>query len=591
MRRKNSIKRQPANLWWKRLLGGLWAAADVFDLRIQPEATPRQLVGQTMKAASIEWAGNLIDAMPRLLNMDSENDILNNLRNELGSRGDGGAEDGTPRSIEATPAPQENIRNFEQWQQFRREYLLQLGYSLVLFSINHFAFLHEGFYGFSDQPRIEFDDFAIGNDFKNESQAIQDLIKNLQPKAGSIEGLIDFAFRTTLNQIAFDLLALNRAWVYHSPTHNATVAERIMRADSLARQAVESMQSYLPGATAALTYVERVANVRVVPYAPVALIGIPISALAVDRDLLAIAHEFSHFLYWNGQPNQSKSPSFNEWCKAGFSEKPEKLSVSHWMEEIFADVVGCLIGGPAVALSFQDMAGEKAGNLLLEDSGKHPTPAARPFVYIEVLRRLGMDNAATALEKRWKKILLERLVKDTGSPNTQAGAEGQTARSETDISSDDQWQSVEIAVGGKGIRLDAVCERLRDAANFLCDHFLGDGKTDQIRSHLWTPDIGKVEEDEIDSTDWLEKIYAPFEKKVAAIQPNFVASPFQITAKYDWDNLVRDRGFLDQDNLNALAGDTTNGNGRKIPVNNWLKVLVFDGWNTEGPGGGVPHVN
>ena len=322
---------------------------------------------------------------------------------------------------------------------------------------------------------------------------------------------------------------------------------------------------------------------RVVPYAPVALIGIPISALAVDRDLLAIAHEFSHFLYWNGQPNKSESQSFNEWINTGFSDESGKLFVGYWKEEIFADVVGCLIGGPGVALSFQDMAAEKAGNLLLEDSGKHPTPAARPFIYIEVLRRLGIGNAATALEKRWKKILVDRLIKDAGSPSTQAGAEGQTVNLE--------WQMVEIAVGGqKEIRLGAVCERLREAANFLCDHFLGNGKTDHIRNHIWTLDIEKVEEKEIDKTDWLEEIYEPFEKKVAAIQPNFVASPLQITAKYDWDSLVRDREYLDPHTMSALAGHNSGGEGRKISVNSWLKVLVFDGWNTGGPGGGVPHL-
>jgi hypothetical protein len=51
----------------------------------------------------------------------------------------------------------------------------------------------------------------------------------------------------------------------------------------------------------AITYTWTTNTSRVIPYADVALIGLPISVLGNQEDVLAIPHEVGHFLFWNGK--------------------------------------------------------------------------------------------------------------------------------------------------------------------------------------------------------------------------------------------------------------------------------------------------
>lgn len=210
-------------------------------------------------------------------------------------------------------------------------------------------------------------------------------------------------------------------------TGQAAIIKTLAVADLLADDAKNIMSAYLPANedTRVLSYLNKSPNVRTVPYAPIALIGIPFSSFSRfdPRDLLAIPHEFAHYLYWYGREpiaNQNDSErrflrniledKFEEWLaesnESNESNNIEQTWIVQCAEELFADVVSCFIGGPVVALSIQDLMLGKRYNEFYTSSGHYPTPALRPYIHIEVLKCLGQNALAVQLlEERWNKHL------------------------------------------------------------------------------------------------------------------------------------------------------------------------------------------
>ena len=131
-----------------------------------------------------------------------------------------------------------------------------------------------------------------------------------------------YVMHHTLQQIADDIQVIQRASEQRLiSTQGAVVglpgqiqiALTLADVDKLALSALRMVHSYLNNEPqTALTYFQRSANVRVIPYAPVAMIGIPIttiglnSGVGVVEDLLAIPHEMAHHLYWNGRADSGE---------------------------------------------------------------------------------------------------------------------------------------------------------------------------------------------------------------------------------------------------------------------------------------------
>lgn len=89
----------------------------------------------------------------------------------------------------------------------------------------------------------------------------------------------------------------------------------------------------------------------------------------------------------------------------------ESYDYKEWAEEIFADVISCLIGGPIVAWSAMQLAlshppqtfKPKTKAEMLAD--KHPAPYIRPFIYFYVLKEIGFGDIAEQLKTYWKDLL------------------------------------------------------------------------------------------------------------------------------------------------------------------------------------------
>lgn len=237
----------------------------------------------------------------------------------------------------------------------------------------------------------------------------------------------EYALRNTLDQIAFDLSVLQRARNQRLETINRGTEspfflgpDVLALADKLAHKALEpAITAGLLQDTAVITYFQKSSHVRVVPYAPVALIGIPYTCIDVEnnaRDFLSIPHEVGHYLYWHGKLNGTR---LNALLRSIISNEP--LWRTNWLEEIFADVYGCLVAGPVLAHDFQEVLFDNLN--LFEDDGEHPVAAIRPYLYTDTLRALKSDtqqdlfpNAPTKLDQKWENLRQFREEKESFKP-------------------------------------------------------------------------------------------------------------------------------------------------------------------------------
>jgi hypothetical protein len=234
----------------------------------------------------------------------------------------------------------------------------------------------------------------------------------------------DYVLRVTLNQIAFDL-ELIRRMANQRLLGSAEMQDTLKLADKLAWSALYPVlgenKLVKDTKTTVITYFEKDPSIRVIPYAPVALIGVPFSAIKVPQDFLAIAHEVGHYVYRHSRLGDEAMPRALAAELKNEAEYPKW--VEKWKEEIFADIYDCLVAGPVIALASQDLAlrssltpedvnGYHIFGEFTEDDGEHPVPVLRPYIYISVLRERGLEAMAHLLERRWRNFDQVKAVKE-----------------------------------------------------------------------------------------------------------------------------------------------------------------------------------
>lgn len=215
------------------------------------------------------------------------------------------------------------------------------------------------------------------------------------PSARSSHFPPEYVYSHTLEQIQSDIDVLQRVIDQRSSGDGATRDTLLANADRLASLALDHAvkAGLLDAHPASLTYFHKMPEIRVIPYADVALIAVPYLASTSRRDFLAIPHEAGHYVFWRGRKNgvplywaafeelrqhlQGKIPT----------DAPEFSAWYSWLSEVFADVYGCLVAGPVMAVDFQDLQKHVSRDSFRKSDGHHPTPAARPFIYHQVLNQ------------------------------------------------------------------------------------------------------------------------------------------------------------------------------------------------------------
>lgn len=426
---------------------------------------------------------------------------------------------------------------------------------LKSFSNSHFQFFYSGF---------------SGNASYSLSLKDQRGSDNSEPLP---EGLVShYALSTILSKISSDLDVLARIndQRFSNVTENLKIAERLRIADKLAIGAILAVDGTFwdtPNSTT-ITYFRTDTNVRIVPYLPVALIGIPLTGLGSNQDLLAIPHEVGHYYYWkssitiDGKQQQLHSSNKNLLLKNRENDgNVDSMWIYEWEEEIFADILGCLIGGPAMLSGLFERLQNQTNDLFVANNGVHPISAIRPYVLLHIVEKYLKDkDSLNKYSELWMKILEDR-----------------------EINLNTKWEKVQ----GKSKRLKYWKTTLLDMVDVLMEHVvLPNHQALQriVGSPLRWPN--EFTDDSLESL--LETISHTYGKAVLW-DPEFEPVPNNSTQKtpdQSWLNALADTGLPDLE-TNKDWWDKDNKAIKEnavIPRKEWQKILKFGGWTTEGPG-------
>ena len=233
---------------------------------------------------------------------------------------------------------------------------------------------------------------------------------------------LEFLLEATARQVSFDLDVLLRTMA-HRDDASSTAAGRatLALADRLANDAIElAVRHGLVEQTVMLTYFQKSPTIRLIPYAPLAVIGFDFSAAGDSARLLAIAHETGHHVY--RQITVNYLGNLDAQIEAAAAPAPDAGAwpawLLAWQEEIFADIYSALVAGPVAALGLQEIIQTGRRASLVIDDGDHPLDALRPEILHMTLRvmaeqgpdarRKALAAAADWLDARWQTILAER---------------------------------------------------------------------------------------------------------------------------------------------------------------------------------------
>jgi hypothetical protein len=138
---------------------------------------------------------------------------------------------------------------------------------------------------------------------------------------------------------------------------------------------------------------------------PFPLIQLPYHRLVNPWTLGAVLHEVSHnFQNEMGLDRAVPRAIALRLLNAG-CPRPVAQTWTRWNRELFADLSGLLLGGPAVVGSLMDVIGRSpAAVLTFNPEGVHPTPYLRALLSIELLRRMGFDDQARQYHAAWTRL-------------------------------------------------------------------------------------------------------------------------------------------------------------------------------------------
>jgi hypothetical protein len=206
-----------------------------------------------------------------------------------------------------------------------------------------------------------------------------------------------YALDVTVNQIGYDLDLLLRA------SHQRTLwPDLLAGADQVAMAALQpAIQHDLTRPATVLTYLQKSPSIRLTPYAPVALVGLPFHATGRTQEIVTIVHEVGHYVAARRDPRPGASqPTWSQLTRNGSllglrrqlgAIAPARMAdlwLDGWRDEIFADVYTCIVGGPKTGTTLLDLLRGLPATRWLDDDGEHPLPILRPAIYAATLRQM-----------------------------------------------------------------------------------------------------------------------------------------------------------------------------------------------------------
>lgn len=142
---------------------------------------------------------------------------------------------------------------------------------------------------------------------------------------------------------------------------------------------------------------------------PFPIVSLPYHRLHNPWTLGAVHHEVAHNIQsdlglWEEVPRRIRQTLL----QAGFPPALADLW-ARWHKEIWADLCGTLLGGPAVVVSLLDvLARGTRSTASFNPAGVHPTPLLRAGINFHLLRRMGYGKIAERLDWLWQQLYPHR---------------------------------------------------------------------------------------------------------------------------------------------------------------------------------------
>ena len=388
----------------------------------------------------------------------------------------------------------------------------------------------------------------------------------------------EFVLRRIIDQASHDLGVIEMAW-YQRVSSEINLAT-LTKADALAQSALGpvthqygednsiSLRRLLPK-TRVITYFQKSAEVRVIPYASVALVGLPRSTRLSDhfgldiplhlsvRGLLAVGHELGHYLFWHGRLKSEASEEERLPIYLRHQIKAMPDWVQNWLEEIFADVFGTLVVGPAAVFAAQEVQRQRPTSVFTIDDQHYPVGSVRPSISWYTLSKMHeldgdlrerhFENARELLHSRWQKELEKRGKPQRLYVHTRSRDESSPRQRQVE-------RQIEKLV-------DVILEMFQKASYRMSPE------------ELWTTQ--SVDEADYDSVDDIMADFAEFVQQfkegsvnIPPVQPQH--------ALMSWNSI-----FVTHDWPTSLQ--TPEQSLPNLPVDFWLPIFKSEGWATEGP--------
>jgi hypothetical protein len=141
---------------------------------------------------------------------------------------------------------------------------------------------------------------------------------------------------------------------------------------------------------------------------PFPIVQLPYHRLVNPWTLGACHHEIAHNIQsdlglWEEVPRR-----IHQRLLAQGVPPPVAAIWARWNKEIWADLCGLLLGGPAIVASLIDVVALTPPSTFgFNPAGVHPTPYLRVLINLELLRRMGFPAEAAAFAALWQRLYPE----------------------------------------------------------------------------------------------------------------------------------------------------------------------------------------
>jgi len=226
----------------------------------------------------------------------------------------------------------------------------------------------------------------------------------------------DFVFHYLSQQVARDLeiierVAHQRAW------GSLEMQDSLRHTDHIARVTLMNAQNWFSEEIYPLTYFAHRFEARVLPYAPVVLLGLPYQNYVQAKDSFSdfrILLSFPQLIGWvvlqRARTAEPDRPYLRKTLRERLSRRTPSWCLG-WAEWALASVYATKLSGPLAALYAQDAALQLTNINLTRSTTVQPAPLMAIQFHIRALYRLGLGDWAASLQERWNRKLAERQVK------------------------------------------------------------------------------------------------------------------------------------------------------------------------------------